>query len=162
MKAENVFNQQDGDVTKRYYAEMNAKGILGQLAVALFRAQKRSIAAKKYRKGKFTRAAYDVKNWSLSEICRIMKLSDNAFLWGWKEDPNTPGYPWVLYLDSPQGQISFHSPDRLEGPDYPKEWDGMRMSKQRVLKFCDEVASMTKGELEAFDRLASKGFAVAR
>jgi len=36
------------------------------------------------------------------------------------------------------------------------------MSKQRVLKFCDEVASMTKGELEAFDRLASKGFAVAK
>lgn len=46
MKASQIFNQNNGDVTKAYYAEMNGKGFLGQLAVALFRAQKRSTAAK--------------------------------------------------------------------------------------------------------------------
>jgi len=49
MNASYVFRQNNGDTTKAYYAEMNGKGFLGQLAVALFRAQKRSTAAKKYR-----------------------------------------------------------------------------------------------------------------
>jgi hypothetical protein len=121
---------------------MNAKGIQGQFAVALFRAQKRSSAAKKYHKGAWRRDAYDVKNWSLSEICRIlhtMSAFEMAPRWGWKKDPGTIGYEWVLYVDLPTGQCSFHSADRLNGPDYTGDWDGARMSAERICRYCDLV-----------------------
>jgi hypothetical protein len=137
-----IFNQQNGDVTKAYYAEMNARGLPGQLAVALFRAQKRSTAAKRYKGRKFTAAAYDVKNWSLSEVCRVlttMQAFESAPRWGWKRDPRTPGYEWVLYCDLPTGQCSFHSASRLSGPDYTGEWDGMGMSRERICRYCDMV-----------------------
>lgn len=140
MTAIEVFRQQNGDVTKAYYAEMNQKGLMGQLAVALFRAQKRSTAAKKYRGGGFRRDAYDVKNWSLSEVCRILGQEGHSITWGWGTDKHTPGFENVLYVDLPQGQVSFHSGVRLDGPDYTKPWDGQRgMSVQRILEFCDSV-----------------------
>jgi hypothetical protein len=141
-KAESVFKQNNGEVTKAYYAEMNAKGLPGQLAVALFWAQKRSTAAKKYRRGKFTRAAYDVKNWSLSEVCRILDLMqafESGPQWGWQRDPKTPGYEWVLYVELPTGQCSFHSAERLNGPDYEKGWDGVGISEERICRYCDLV-----------------------
>jgi hypothetical protein len=141
MRAAEVFAQQNGEVTKTYYAEMNAKGSLGELGVALFRAQKRSTAAKRYRGGRFTRAAYDVKNWSLSEITSILLAHPGMGLtWGWKEDPNTPGFEWVLYVDLPQGQCSFHSAGRGQGPDYPKDWDKSNQGRERIIAFCDSVA----------------------
>ncbi len=108
-EASRVFNQNDGEVTKAYYVELNSKGLNGQLGVALFRAQKRSTAAKKYRGRKYRSAAYDVKNWSLSEVCRIldtMTAFEMAPKWGWKRDPGTPGYEWVLYVDLPTGQCT--------------------------------------------------------
>lgn len=149
MKAKHVYEQQNGDVTKAYYAILNAKGLNGELAVALFRAHKRSTAAKKYKGRKFTRSAYDVKNWSLGEVCRILAKMDDgtenpAAHWGWKHDPNTPGYTWVLYVELPCGQVSFHSPDRLEGPDYPGVWDGIRNSAERIQTFCDNVMQITE------------------
>lgn len=141
MRAVEVFKQNDGDVTKNYYSEMNARGPAGELAVALFRAQKRSTAAKKYRRGKWKHAAYDVKNWSLSEICRLLTAhaSKLGIVWGWKEDPLTPGYEWVLYVDIPTGQVSFHSASRLTGPDYPGDWDQAHRSAERIIEFCDRV-----------------------
>jgi hypothetical protein len=139
MKAESVFRQNNGDVTKNYYAEMNDKGHLGQLAVALFRAQKRSSAAKSYRRGKFTSAAYDVKNWSIGEIVRILTQYDCGFSWGWGYDRNTPGYEWVLYVELPTGQCSFHSPHRIGPKNYDGAWDGIGMSEQRIIAFCDLV-----------------------
>ena len=145
MLAESVMNQNDGDVTKSYYATMNTKGLPGQLAVALFRAQKRSMAAKRYRDRKFTRGAYDVKNWSLGEVCRILGMMNYlkegmlGIPWGWKRDPKTPGYEWVLYVELPTGQCSFHSADRLSGPDFTGKWDGQGMSAPRICAFCDSV-----------------------
>ena len=145
MLAESVMNQNDGDVTKSYYATMNTKGFPGQLAVALFRAQKRSMAAKRYRDRKFTRGAYDVKNWSLGEVCRILGMMNYlkegmlGIPWGWKRDPKTPGYEWVLYVELPTGQCSFHSADRLSGPDFNGKWDGQGMSAPRICAFCDSV-----------------------
>lgn len=135
-----VFEQQDGEVTKAWYADMNSKGVPSQLAVALFRAQKRSTAAKKYRGGRFRRDAYDVKNWSLSEVCRILSLNPGLVEWGWKQDTNTPGFEWVLYVVLPQGQCSFHSASRLQGPDFAGDWDGKHESRERILAFCDNIA----------------------
>lgn len=140
-RAAEVFNQNDGEVTKAYYAELQAKGWLGELAVALFRAQKRSTAAKRYRRGRFRRDAYEVKNWSLSEICRLLTAQTNhGFAWGWQRDPETPGFEWVLYVELPTGQVSFHSAERLRGPDYLRAWDRQRLSEPRILAFCDAVA----------------------
>lgn len=140
MNACEVFRQNDGDVTKAYYAELNAMGIEGQLAVALFRAQKRSTAAKRYRGRGFRGAAYDVKNWSLGEICRIAPQAD--LKWGWQHDPSTPGFEWVLYVELPQGQASFHSSQRLDGPDYPGKWDGIRgVCEDRICAFCDSICN---------------------
>ncbi len=151
MTATEVFNQNNGDVTRAYYAEMNERGLMGQLAVALFRAQKRSTAAKKYRGGGYRRDAYDVKNWSLFEVCRILSQGGHEIEWGWGHDDKTPGFEHVLYVELPQGQVSFHSGNRMEGPDYEKPWDGQKgMSVKRILAFCDSVAGMSNEELERF------------
>lgn len=138
--AQQIFEQRNGEVTKVYYACLCACGLAGELAVALFRAQKRSEAAKSYRRGSSRRASYEVKNWSLGEVCRILlQPSAPAFSWGWKHDPETPGYEWILYVELPSGQVSFHSADRLSGPDYRGEYDGQKLSRERILAFCDAV-----------------------
>lgn len=139
MEARFVFNQNNGDVTKAYYADMNSKGVEGELAVALFRAQKRSTAAKRYRGRKHTRSAYDVKNWSLGEVCRI--LGKNLGIeWGWKYDAKAVNFEWVLYMDLPQGQCSFHSPDRLTGPDYTGTWKPAKPSYEVIIEYCDSIS----------------------
>ena len=143
MKAKFVFDQNDGEVTKRYYAKLNACGVMGQIAVALFRAQKRSTAAKKYRGRRFKSAAYDVKSWSLSELVKILSGNPDAGInFGWKPDPSVPfgdEPSYVLYVDTPMGQVSFHSPNRGDGPDYAGEWDGQHASQVRIIAFCDAV-----------------------
>lgn len=139
MKAHDVFYQNDGDVTKNYYSELSKRKPLGEIAVALFRAQKRSKRAKDYRRGKWKRAAYDVKNWSIGELCRL--LLQTNINWGWKRDPKTPGYEWVLYVELPEGygQCSFHNPQRGLGPDFNSDWDGQHLSTDRIIAFCDYV-----------------------
>ena len=137
MKAAEVFHQQNGEVTKAYYAELGKKGFRGMLAVALFRAQKRSTAAKRYRGRKYTAAAYDVKNWSMGEICRVLSAWPGAPRWGWARDHNTPGYTHVLYVDLPTGQCSFHCAERLTGPDYPGKWESGAGSESNILEFCE-------------------------
>jgi hypothetical protein len=147
MKAVEVLAQNNGEVTKAYYAELQSKGIAGEIAVALFRAQKRSSRAKDYRRGKWRRAAYDVKNWSMGELCRLLAQHASAVgiaSWGWKPDPDVPfgdEPSHVLYVDLPDniGQISFHSPNRLSGPDYPHHWSGDHRSAERIVLFCDRV-----------------------
>jgi len=147
MTALEVFNQNDGEVTKSFYAELNTYGFAGQLGVALFRAQKRSSRAKDYHRGKWRRAAYDVKEWSLSEVSRILS-GQNVISWGWKQDPDVlfgeePSH--VLYVDLPGfGQCSFHSPTRGSGPDYQGEWDGQHNSAAHIIQWCD--AAMRAGK----------------
>jgi len=145
MRAHDVFHQNDGEVTKQYYADLCKLGPLGEIAVALFRAQKRSSRAKDYRRGRFRRAAYDVKSWSMQQLCGLLALHGGEFRWGWKEDPDVlfgQDASFVLYVDLPQGfgQVSFHSPSRMDGPEYVGEWDGHKgMSEERIIAFCDWV-----------------------
>lgn len=139
MLAASVFNQNNGDVTKEYYAKLSTMGFKGMLAVALFRAQKRSTAAKNYRGGRYRRAAYDVKNWSLGEVCRVLAAWPNRPEWGWKKDPNTPGFEWVLYVELPTGQCSFHAAGRLDGPDFKGIWKPGAGSESNILEFCDSA-----------------------
>jgi hypothetical protein len=142
MKAAAIFEQNAGHVTKAYYAELAKCGHAGELAVALFRCQKRSSAAKKYRGSRFRSAAYDVKNWSLSEVARLLQKDNLGMAWGCGRDENTPNFEWVLYCELPQGQVSFHSAERLNGPVYSRGWDGFHMSKERILRFCDQVQAV--------------------
>lgn len=143
MTALDVYLQKNGEVTKKYYADMNALGPWGEVAVALFRAQKRSDAAKTYRRGAHRGAAYDVKGWSLSEVCRLLSAHGEhmGIQWGWKHDPLTPWFEWVLYVDL-DGQCSFHSATRLAGPDYPGEWDRRCVSRDVIIQFCDKIATI--------------------
>jgi hypothetical protein len=139
-----VFTQQNGEVTSAYYAQLNSCGPAGQVAVALFRAQKRSSRAKDYRPGRYRRAAYDVKSWSIDEACRLLEAhgAELGLVWGWKEDPAVVfdgRTSWVLYVELPQGQVSFHSPDRGKGPAYAGEWDGQHASEGRIIAFCDSI-----------------------
>lgn len=144
MKALEVFHQQNGDVTKAFYAELDSHGPLGRIATCLFRAQKRSSRAKEYRRGKFRSAAYDVKTWSMGELCKVLAEhgTKHGIKWGWQPDHETKfamESSWVLYVDLPQGQVSFHSPERLTGPDYAGKWDRTGSSAARIIQFADSV-----------------------
>ncbi len=139
-----IYHGSDGEATKLLYSQLSALGPLGVVAMNLFRACKCSERAKVYRggirgQGSYRRMAYDRKQWSIGNLCTT--LAEHAaglgIVWGWKEDPATINYPWVLYLDLPTGQVSFHSQFRGTGPNYPCDWDGQRgASPQRVIDFC--------------------------
>jgi hypothetical protein len=150
VKAVDIFTQNDGELTKAYYAKLAQCGHAGELAVALFRCQKRSSAAKKYRGGKFRHAAYDVKNWSLSEVARLLQKDNLGMAWGWGYDENAPNFEHVLYVEIPTGQVSFHTGERLNGPAYSRPWDGFHMSKERICRFCDSVLSREYQRREDF------------
>lgn len=131
-----VFTESDGRLTVAYYRRLQEKGAMGIIAMNLFRAQKTSERAKQYRGRGYKQASYDVKNYSLSQLCASL---GNHLPWGWKRDPNTTAYEWVLYVDLPTGQVSFHSATRGDGPDYPGEWSGEHTSRENVLAFCDSI-----------------------
>lgn len=145
MDARAVFDGSDGEVTRAYYAALARRGPAGEVAVNLFRAQKCSTRAKLYRGGirgvgSFRRIAYGTKALAMSNLCELLPAC--AIPFGWKQDPECvfgEKASWVLYIDLPQGQASFHSPERLSAHDYPGEWDGEWKSEERILAFCDEV-----------------------
>ena len=49
---------------------------------------------------------------------------------------------WVLYVELPAGQVSFHSPTRGTGPDYTRDWDQQHASEERIIAFACAVAAM--------------------
>src|SRR6266852_517402 len=117
MNALEVYAGSDGELTKRYFALLMRSGPVGEIAVNLFRAQKSSARAKKYRggirgKGSFRSMAYDRKGWSISELCKVLAAHPECGVsFGWKKDPKSEfvGPEWVLYVELPEGQVSFHS-----------------------------------------------------
>lgn len=149
MKAIEVYQGSDGAVTTAYYKDLEKLGPIGVVAMNLFRAQKCSARAKLYRggirgKGSYKSMAYERKAWSMEKLSEVLvehgaKL---AIRWGWKQDPNVlfgEQESWVLYVDLPQGQVSFHNRVKYAGQIYPSEWDGFRASCDRILAFCDWV-----------------------
>lgn len=71
--------------------------------------------------------------------------------WGWATDESVQfgeSASWLLYVDLPHGQVSFHSPTRGRGPDYPGQWDGQRnVGELRVLRFVEVVLALSEGAL---------------
>lgn len=111
----------------------------GKIAALLFRAQYASSRAKRFT-GRHSRSrAYDNKGEYLEKLCQVLLDNSCGLVWGWGTDcaPNMPSD--VLYVDLPQGQISFHSLDRFEGPDYLSRWDGLDVSERRILLFCEQI-----------------------
>jgi hypothetical protein len=77
----------------------------------------------------------------MANICKCLAATPLAS-YGWKQDTSTvfeDRPSWVLYVDLPQGQVSFHSPTRGLGPDYAGEFCGMHVSADRICKFCMAV-----------------------
>jgi len=79
-------------------------------------------------KGSYRGMAYDRKQWSLNNLCAALEqhAATLAIRYGWAFDAETAGFPWVLYVDLPTGQVSFHAPGRGVGPEYVWPWDGVR------------------------------------
>lgn len=147
-RAIEIYTGSDGDATKRYYALLVLSGAIGEIAVNLFRAQKCSSRAKVYRggirgRGSFRSMAYDRKGWSIEQLSKALAAQpEMRIAFGWKRDPKMEfGASWVLYVDLPDGQVSFHSLARYAGPDYEGDWDGQRKSEERILAFCDRVVA---------------------
>jgi hypothetical protein len=140
MKAIEVYVGSDGEATKAFYAALCARGPIGHVAMNLFRAQKCSARAKVYR-GAYKGRAYERKDWSLGLLCGVLveHAESLELRFGWREDAAQECHKWVLYVELPGGQVSFHSARRGVGPTYEGKWDGLRLSAERILVLCDVV-----------------------
>jgi hypothetical protein len=145
-----VYTASDPVATKALYSRLEARGPIGVVALNLFRAQKCSARAKAYHggipgKGSYARMAYERKAWSIGNLCHVLTrhCHELRIIWGWSNDPRESYASWVLYVELPQGQVSFHNTQRLTGPEYFTGWDGQHKSEERILAFCDEVLRIT-------------------
>jgi hypothetical protein len=142
-----VYRGSDGAATRRLYAALEKRGPIGIVALNLFRAQKCSKRAKKYGpysgKGEmsYRDLSYERKGFSLKQLTEVLQThgATLGITFGWGRDDNQPFNKWVLYIDLTVGQVSFHSPERFDGPDYSGGWDGLRMSEERIIEFCQGV-----------------------
>lgn len=136
MNVAQIYAGSNGELTRALYDALADKPN-GQIAINLFRACKCSGRAKVYRGGRFKGAAYERKNWSLSNLCQALKLS--ALTWGWKLDPAEEYHRWVLYVELPTGQVSFHAAAPLSPERYAGEWDRSNNSAGRIIRYVESV-----------------------
>jgi hypothetical protein len=152
-EAYTVFQGSDAVATKRYLRNLEEHGPIGVIASNLFRGQKASDRAKKYRGGvgggdsfiRYRDLAYERKGAALASLTSALlkHAYDLELGWGWGRDTKQAFNIWVIYVDlRREGQVSFHSPVRGEGPEYSKVWDGLHSSGERILRFCDRVMTM--------------------
>lgn len=133
MDALAIYLGSDGKQTMALYARLEALGPMGVVAMNVFRAQKCSERAKSYSR-RYRNEAYGRKTWSMGLLATAM--AGTAMPWGWKEDPTQEFHRWVLYVELPTGQVSFHTDTRGQGPDYAGEWDQQRgVAAVRVCKW---------------------------
>jgi hypothetical protein len=139
MTPKEIYFGSDGKATMALYGKLNTMGAIGIIAMNLFRACKASERAKVYSR-KWSGTAYDKKQWSLDNAARALvdHCAAADIVWGWKQDPNPPiGFPWVLYIDTPGGQVSYHSRTRGVGPDYMGDWNGAQPSSLRIIRWVE-------------------------
>jgi hypothetical protein len=139
-----TYEGSDGAATRRLYRRLEQCNDAGPLAAYLLRAQKASSRAKRYR-GKSKSRGYNTKGEAIGDLCRLLKNQD-TLRWGWGYDEGMSIAPHVLYVDLPNGQVSFHAPERGEGPEYADEWDGQFASEQRILDFAIAALALGPGE----------------
>ncbi len=148
MSVRQVYFGSNGGETRSVLCRLRKHANLGLIAAELFRAQKASSRAKQYRGGirsesggttSYRDLAYNRKEDALSKLSKALMSSSHDLQWGWGIDEKMPYAFHVLYVDLPDGQCSFHSPERYAGPDYGGTWDGKRESEVRILGFCEQV-----------------------
>ena len=138
-----AYQGSDGTLTRRVTQALRGQGPSGELASWLFTAQKASERAKLYGGTKWRGVAYKRKAWALSKLCTFLQEHPDLavdgevpLVWGWGRDALNRRVPFVLYLDLPTGQVSFHSTARYSGPDYDGQWDRVpQASPGRVVSF---------------------------
>jgi hypothetical protein len=146
-----VFDGSDGDATKALFARLEARRPIGVVAMNLFRACKNSARAKVYRggvrgRGSFKAMAYERKAWAIDNLAKALDAHADALgiRWGWAIDPAQSFHRDVLYVDLPNGQVSFHTAPRGQGPDYPDAWDGVSgAGPGRICSYCVRVLAET-------------------
>lgn len=140
-----IYEGSDGEATKALFERLGLLGPAGTVAVKLFRAQKASARAKIYRggrRGSWKRQAYDRKGWALDQLCGVLAEHGEALgiVWGWGVDEAQEAHRHVLYVDLPNGQVSFHSGWRGDGPFYLGAWDGQRgRSPSRICRYVADL-----------------------
>lgn len=133
VNAFQIYTGSNGEATTALYKHLETLGPAGIVAVNLFRACKCSERAKVYSR-RYKGDAYGRKQWSLDQLAlALQKHPELGIRWGWKIDPSQTFHNWVIYVDLPRGQVSFHTASRGVGPDYPGEWDGQGLSAQRIV-----------------------------
>lgn len=143
-RVRSVYLGSNGGDTTDLYHDLGRRGAIGVIALNLFRAQKCSDRAKTYRRGSHKRAAYERKQWSMDLLSdALLKHAERFSIdWGWSLDHEQPVHQWVLYVELPQGQVSFHTEARGIGPEYSRPWDRAKgASVSRILAFCADVLS---------------------
>ncbi len=146
-----VYEGSDGDATMALYNRLAKLGPAGEIAMNVFRAQKNSARAKKYRggipgKGSYKSMAYGRKQWAIENLTKALAAhaAGCGIQWGWGVDPKEGMHSAVLYIDLPTGQVSFHTAPGVMEPRYAGQWDGARgVSVGRV---CGWVAKVLVGE----------------
>lgn len=68
---------------------------------------------------------------------------------GWGKDAAQEFHDGVLYVDLPEGQVSYHTAGRGAGPDCPGEWDGITGVSE--LRACEFVIRVLAGEPPPFE-----------
>lgn len=141
-----IYYASDGQATTQLYKRLERLGPKGIVALNLFRAQKASARAKVYRGGRngesFKSMAYSRKRWSIENLCKALLEHGKSIgvRFGWGKDKDEAYASWVFFVDLPTGQVSFHSPDKFEGPTYDKDWDGVKgASISRIVAYCESV-----------------------
>jgi hypothetical protein len=144
-----AYRGSDSALTRRTLRALEARGQPGRIAAALFRCQKASSRAKVYRGGpdgsqaSYTELAYRNKGAALQALSRLLAEDGTGLAWGWGTDGTTDFAPHVLYVETPKGQVSFHSTERFSGPAYGGAWDGIvDASVNRILAWCDALLSV--------------------
>lgn len=160
--AKSVYYGSDGGATRSYCRRLEATGHRGRIAAQLFRVQKASSRAKVYRGGikrggqhtSYRSLAYDRKGECIEQLCHLLDADNCGLAWGWAVDPTRTHAAYILYVDLPQGQVSFHSTERYVGLDYGGKWDGQHGSETRIIAFCDYVmaSGQDQGDQAAADR----------
>lgn len=138
-----VYEGSDSVATRELYTMLQSRGEPGLLAVNLMRACKKSERAKVYRGRSHRSASYEGKQWAMGEVAKQLLAAPHLVTsWGWAIDAEQTVRKWVLYVDTPAGQVSFHTDARGEGPDYEGAWDGQRgLSAARIVTWAARLLS---------------------
>lgn len=142
-----IYTGSNGEATQALYRQLEVRGTLGFIAANLFRAVKCSERAKSYRKKGFKTDAYERKHWSIKNLAQALNANAAQYgiTWGWATDKAQPKHNRVLYVDIPEGQVSFHTHRREVGPNYEGEWDGARgQAPTRVCRLAVRVLAECK------------------